>query len=312
MNEITLNQTFKNYPELCSFLDEEVLSGKQKEYQIKRWKEFFAFEKNGHKLKIIKVHKPYRKKLDEVRQSVNYPIMLTLLSELQKSYSGVRVSNSTRKKYKELVIYTSDLCCILGFCKKEFFALQDKGKDTKTSWTPQEKQQVFVAGNNIFREKIRHILETLQKYNFIFHRKHYVIATKDREELDLATDEEFLTIETIKHETLGEIHDELFESGKVKYKYGKFTEADCHILNVSDELYSKIGVKLLQRTHIIQSYSVHQIFFTDAMLNRFKEFRLDIEEQLGILDETNGKIVNRLYAVLDENLHPIVDQTVKL
>ncbi len=49
-------QSFKNYPEICSFLNEPVKSGRSKQLQIKKWRTQFDFHNEGHKFIIDKVY----------------------------------------------------------------------------------------------------------------------------------------------------------------------------------------------------------------------------------------------------------------
>lgn len=310
MLTIFVGQVFKNYKELCHYLQEPIKDGPAKRYQLKYWESFFTLQKQGHKLKVIKVHKPYQPKLDSIRNSENYPIMINLLAELHKSYTGVKVSNTLPKQYTEIIIYTNELSQLLGFCKKEFFSLKDG--NALVEFTPEEQRKVYNVGNAVFRDKIRHTLDTLAKHNFIVANKTYIVITKDRETLDVATAEEHKLIEVLKAEALGELQKELCAEGRISSKYTKFTEKDCYQLHVEQRFYAKLGEKLLSKTNIVKSYSVNQILYTESMLNRMNEFKLEYAEQLPLIDNINTSILDVLNKKLEDSLHPLVNDTIKI
>ncbi len=309
MVDIVVGQVFKNYKELCNYLQEPIKDGPAKQYQLKYWATFFTLQKQGHKLKVVKVTQPYRPKLETMRNSENYPVMVNLLAELHKSYTGVKVSNTLPKQYTEIIIYTSELSQLLGFCKKSFFSLKDG--DEKIEFTREEQRRVYNVGNAIFRDKIRHTLDTLANHNFIVANKTYIIITNERDTLDLASADEHNLIEVLKAEALGELHKELYTEGRIKSKYGKFTEGDCHNLRVEDRLYAKLEEKLLSRTNIVKSYAVNQILFTEAMYNRMNEFKLTFMEQEALTDTINTSLVNILNNKLEDALQPLVEDRVK-
>lgn len=55
---------FKSYKDTCLFLNEKIKGGESKKYQLKEWKRFFDFHKNGNKIVIDKVYDTPLKKED--------------------------------------------------------------------------------------------------------------------------------------------------------------------------------------------------------------------------------------------------------
>ena len=47
VKELYVGQTFKNYKILCEYLGESVRTGKSKQLQLKYWKRFFSYKKDG-------------------------------------------------------------------------------------------------------------------------------------------------------------------------------------------------------------------------------------------------------------------------
>lgn len=62
LDNIEEGQTFKNYKELCSVLDEPYKAGNSKKSQLKKWKEQFDFAQFGYQFKINQIHPNLLKK----------------------------------------------------------------------------------------------------------------------------------------------------------------------------------------------------------------------------------------------------------
>jgi len=67
-----IGQKIKNYKIMCNILDEDERNGgKSKVAQIKEWKRFFNFEREGHKFKVIEIYDVPLPKQDERRLGNN-------------------------------------------------------------------------------------------------------------------------------------------------------------------------------------------------------------------------------------------------
>ena len=64
-NNLKSNQTFKNYKELCNFLNEPIKTGKAKQLQLKEWERFFLFLKEGQKIIITEIFDIPKEKIDK-------------------------------------------------------------------------------------------------------------------------------------------------------------------------------------------------------------------------------------------------------
>ena len=54
-NTLKINDTFKNYKELCAYLGEEPKKANSKVAQLKEWERYFSFRKEGQKIIITEV-----------------------------------------------------------------------------------------------------------------------------------------------------------------------------------------------------------------------------------------------------------------
>lgn len=64
LNDLNVGQSFKNYKELCNYLNQPVLTSNSKKAQIKEWKRYFAYVKDGQRITITKINNPPLNKYD--------------------------------------------------------------------------------------------------------------------------------------------------------------------------------------------------------------------------------------------------------
>ena len=55
-SKLVIGMIIKNYKELCTILNEETKTGKAKQLQLKNWKRYFDWEKDGQKFIIVDIY----------------------------------------------------------------------------------------------------------------------------------------------------------------------------------------------------------------------------------------------------------------
>ena len=88
-NTLKINDTFKNYKELCAYLGEEPKKANSKVAQIKEWERYFSFRKEGQKIIITEVFDTPQEKIDNRGGNNNKnvkPMMDYLMSEFNTEY----------------------------------------------------------------------------------------------------------------------------------------------------------------------------------------------------------------------------------
>ena len=83
-NTLKINDTFKNYKELCAYLGEEPKKANSKVAQLKEWERYFSFRKEGQKIIITEVFDTPKDKVDNRGGNNNKnvkPMMDYLMSE---------------------------------------------------------------------------------------------------------------------------------------------------------------------------------------------------------------------------------------
>ena len=95
--QLTPNQVFKNYKELCTFLHEEVKGGCAKKAQLKDWENYFTYSKDGNKFIITEIFETPKEKVERrggshntknVQPMMDY-IMSTLTNEHLNEYMTI-------------------------------------------------------------------------------------------------------------------------------------------------------------------------------------------------------------------------------
>ncbi|USK86168.1 hypothetical protein [Peribacillus asahii] len=62
IENISKGQIFKNYKHLCQELDESIKAGKSKQLQLKEWKRYFSYSKDGNKFIVTEIYEtPFEK-----------------------------------------------------------------------------------------------------------------------------------------------------------------------------------------------------------------------------------------------------------
>ena len=102
---LVIGMVIKNYKELCAILNEEAKTGKAKQLQLKDWKRYFDWEKDGQKFIIVDIYDTPLPKEDLRRKGnnsiyKNY-IELILLQYLSKQ-EGYR-KTFTKRNWLELL-----------------------------------------------------------------------------------------------------------------------------------------------------------------------------------------------------------------
>lgn len=133
-NSITKSQIFKNYKELCEFLEEPVKGGTSKEAQIKEWQRYFAFERQGNKYIITEI---YDTPLEKVRKERKKETQKRKKCKDTSNYKGNNNKNinqmlayikmididdeyySWTKVYTEVLQLYNDIPCDIVYSEKE-------------------------------------------------------------------------------------------------------------------------------------------------------------------------------------------------
>lgn len=106
--------TFKNYKEMCNELGEKCCGGKQKKIQLERFKNYFSFHFEGHKVIIDSIKEnpdPLINKRIQIRSDTTKRIKELLYDEFVKQYDNTKEYSftGTRKNYLSILCFASSV-----------------------------------------------------------------------------------------------------------------------------------------------------------------------------------------------------------
>ena len=152
LSVLSIGNVYKNYPDLCSALDESVKTSNSKKAQLAEWSRFFEWERIGHSYKITKIHNPPKPKEEGRKKPSKYAnaAYLILINEMYQRY----------KRFKYTTFYTSKTKLIQLF---GFYINFDYEYFCKTNF---EKRLYYKFQNDCKTEQyniVNRILENLVK-----------------------------------------------------------------------------------------------------------------------------------------------------
>jgi len=224
---LVVGMVIKNYKELCKILNEEAKTGKAKQLQLKNWKRYFDWEKDGQKFIIVDIYDTPLPKEDLRRKGnnsiyKNY-IELILLQYLSKQ-EGYR-KTFTKRNWLEL----------LGMINSKY------GKEPKMKLkqldyciNDQEITLFYIRSNKKLERVLHDALSNLQREKLIIVEYETVIVSVDergKEHRFIANDYQKKKILQTERYILKNV---------MQYKNMFYV----YIKNKSNEYYNKVNEKL--------------------------------------------------------------------
>lgn len=143
MKQINEGQIFKNYKQLCKYLEEQVKTGKSKQLQLKDWNRYFTWHNEGNKFVIDKV-------FDEPIQK-----------ERQKCEDTSKYGSNNNKNITPMMDYltciSDDICAEVPYTFTAWFCdvLNLMDKDTYNApYSSDEVLKAFCKGHGISNKKL--------------------------------------------------------------------------------------------------------------------------------------------------------------
>ena len=226
-SKLIIGMVIKNYKEMCNLIGEEIKTGKAKQLQLKNWKRYFDWEKDGQKFIIIDIYDTPLPKEDLRRKGnnsiyKNY-IELILLQYLSKQ-EGYR-KTFTKRNWLEL----------LGMINSKY------GKEPKTKLkqldyciNDQEITLFYIRSNKKLERVLHDALSNLQREKLIIVEYETVIVSVDergKEHRFIANDYQKKKILQTERYILKNV---------MQYKNMFYV----YIKNKSNEYYNKVNEKL--------------------------------------------------------------------
>lgn len=263
-------QVFKNYKELCLFLNAPVKAGNGKSQQLDHWKKYFTVEKVKHSYRIIEVmmndleEMPAREPHADAIWTQHIGIQLYhILAEAVANPE----SHTNRFGMNQLILSTQDAFEAVGLVNSEFRTLS--WNDTMANKNTTGFIFYKAASNKLYQILYR-VLKSLNDKKVITARKWYLVRTaRGNKTLRLVTFDEFAKIEATMLPLL---------ATKYALKDGTAgNEYNVHLRGLSKAFYKDLAL-LLEADDIFYNHKVYQIMFLESNLQYFSKYLLQDNE----------------------------------
>lgn len=217
-NALKTNQTFKNYKELCEYLDEPIKTGKSKQLQLKDWERYFSYEKEGQKFIITEIFDTPTEKIDKRtngnRSKYVQPFMDYVMSTFNEKCIG---------EYYTISNWSTTLLRLLDkdICNSVYMEDQDIFDNYgKLGVTDLKLYRTYISTvKSITRNMILKTFGWLEKRDYIKYQEGYKFYYQgETYNKTVCTNEVNSLIDDIEREICQQLSDEHFKNKNIKGK----------------------------------------------------------------------------------------------
>lgn len=295
---------YKNYKVVCNVLEEKIKSGKSKRLQLKEWQRYFAWEREGHKLRVTKIYSTPLPKVDgrKTGNTGKNPNSHNNQNGIYAKYIDItlvkfliRVQENLGKN-ENMYFTTSVLAEYSHMTNMNYTTAKNNRirfynylhkKNNKMNVT--ETKDVIISVEDTIRSVVNSALDRLQRKGIISYTKGYIIVEKEGEwktNTRMATEEEVEDIKTWENELLEKLKT---TKGKLRFNYIKMSKFYFALDN-------KIKIKYPNISKIFQGNEIKllkQIEISDVKYNNAKDKlnKIVIEETMKKIERKKNKTV---------------------
>lgn len=270
MNIPEPGQPFPNYKAVCQYVGEPILAGKQKELQLKRWKQHFTWTRNGNAWLILEhkdfLYHPQRNS----RWSKHLDLHVCLLAYSAFKQFGLPSNLPTRLQIKDLVLFTLDAMVQLGLCNAAYSKLRENELPF-----PEEDQQSFydLSFPRLYSIMMDSFKRLSENGTLVYARTYLGVA---KAETRLVTEEERVVIETHKAFLLRKYQKKNeFAVMRSIYRFRFYEDLELLVSTDKELGFSKV-------------FGVHRFYFTDDSLAELPQYIEGIKKlRLQLKESTN-------------------------
>ena len=264
-SELVIGMTIKNYKSLCELLGQETTTGKAKQYQLKNFERYFAWEKAGQKFIIVDIYDTPLEK-EDLRKLGNNSIYTQAIEVILLQYLSHQdgyTRTLTKKKWWEL----------LGITNHKYGRMTEKELlQLDKILTSFEIRHFYQRCNKKMEQILFSALNNLKNRKLINYQIQTVIVTIDEEtgkdKYFLATDDNLKSILEVERYVL---HDVLgFE--KIFQVFLRFKQKEYY-QKINEILYERYGWHYyFKQVKIIYVQENVQKALPESELNLKKQF----------------------------------------
>lgn len=288
-SKLYTNQIFKNYKELCAYLNEEPKKANSKKAQIKEWERYFSFIKEGQKIIITEVFDDPLNKIDNrggnnnknVKPVMDYLMSVFNTSKIDKYYTISNWSTAI------LHILNKEVCDVTYRDDEELIKFCEIHNISDIKLFREYVGTVKFVTKNLITTAFR----GLQKRGFLKYEEGYKFRYQcDGHTNTVSTNELNDYIDKMEREICDTLYEEFFDGKKIKGKqlvyilqHGDnkkelqlYNEMRIQQLNDDDDVVSLLNDAICDRDDAIGYSSGDFIDGTEKyrLLNYYKAFMI--------------------------------------
>lgn len=280
-DNLTVGQIFKNQRELSEYLNQPYSpNGGSKKAQLKEWKRYIDWEKDGNKMIITEIHSSPLDKNDgrlangtQTYQKFIEDILLAYLDSAV-AYSEQEMNNTNEENTIKLRLTTTQIMRICGMVNDNYINKNIKSILLDMDYSIFNINDFFSRTKSKFRTIIDNALSNMSKRKIINYQKNIVIV--DNNVQRIADDEEEDIITNIEKQVLMDMGFESIVDVFLSYK--------------SDEYHKKVDKYLKDNFNWDCTYRCYTIRVNRLRINLEKQFLQNTNQQNKL--ELNKKLTD--------------------
>lgn len=321
IENLVVGKVYKNYKEICEFLNDKPKAGKSKQLQIKDWERYFNYKKDGHKWIITEIFNEPKEKTDgKMKGNNSSPYLkhmeILILDLLAHQNKGNTFTTSKNALLKQLKVINSNYISYKN--KRPLLSKQ-------TEICLDEINDYFDSSSSTFRSNVTTALNHLEKQSYIFVRNEITVCeavpqvdyTVDGDiKLDMSTEinengdyiikPRAVYVKPLeKHRKATNDEIELIhkiERNLLDYEYKVDSKQALYKTGKIKEFCGKVNEKLFAHSNIMYYYPSYEIVFNhenvkkrleDLILNEEVKEDHQAQLQLGVIHKLNKNAENR-------------------
>ncbi len=288
LNNLKIGQVFKNYKELCNYLNQPILTSNSKKAQIKEWLRYFAYVKNGQRIKITKINNPPLNKYDG-RINNGRSLYQKLITDIFLDHieSIICKDNVETNEELELNLTLNQTIILCGMANQRYMDVKLLRELKSMGYDKYSINNFLSRTKSKFIKVIENALLTMQKKGIISFEKCYMIIKANRTykadicDVNKIIDIESEVLEDMDFQNLADVFS-VFKSRQYykkvnmlinsKYDWDYFYRSYCIKVNGDNRVNSdKYSVNMYQENRIELNKRLISFFDLQAEKNLLKE-----------------------------------------
>jgi len=295
-NNLYVGLVIKNYKLMCQLLNEKEKNGKGRNYQFKKWQQYFEWEKQGYKFVIIAIHEEPILIVSEKGNNIyNIYIEKLILDLLVQKYQSNDEFN------QRIYLSRDQMLESLNMVNRNYHYVKYNAKDTANyiEVDMENIKEFFDINNRNFNNAVERALKRLSNRFLVNWQIVQTVAIKvEEEEIYKWNKNEFVPKEIHRDATKEERELILLYESIVAEEMGFDKKQNIYLCGKWLEFTDKVCKKLQeQESNILYYYKSYDIIFHEKViqeLDKINQYLLEHEERKDTKNTLNNTIIEQI------------------